>query len=142
MRRPKTSEGHTQAAIWLDVYSGQTGILPLDTKKATTLLEALKTLVTAFSAYGHTLRCFLFDNERVFQAMQNKIPGVLVRHTPTGLHNKRVERLICTMMEKVHAILAQQDYDLPDILEIELYEAALDTINCLPNSHRSGTFEV
>jgi hypothetical protein len=81
----------------------------------------------------------IFDNKPVFVSV--KVPlghqGVDAVYLPSGLHNKRVERAIMHIKEKERTMLCDLIYTLPTVLYGELLDAAIVSVNAMPDT-KSG----
>jgi hypothetical protein len=65
--------------------------------------------------------------------------GVVVETTPTGLHEKRIERHFQIIKDRKRAMLAGLSYELPPQLEAEAYLEVINWIDRIPNSNTGAS---
>jgi hypothetical protein len=120
----------------VDEKTGYAAASTLTTKSAASVMKAAKHIIAEFNQFGHRVRRVIFDDEAVLRAV--KVPlgelGVESSHTPPGLHQKRAERYIRTMKERMRAVQASLTYELPEKLHAELALSVIADMNRLPNS--------
>ncbi len=100
--------GNIQLLIGRDVY-GYGFVVGMKNKQTDTIMTACVSIKIMLESYGHQLGMLLFDSEPVFKSIQKKksiLGDVRVEYTPPGLHNKRAERFIREVKEKINAIRA------------------------------------
>jgi hypothetical protein len=134
-----TIGGNVLAVIGRDECSGFILKASSKNKKGESVLACLMTFLSYLTTFGHKSARMVFDNEAVFVSV--KVPlgheGVEAVYLPSGLHNKRVERAIRHIKERERTMLCELPYALPAILNGELLDAAIVSINAMPDT-RSG----
>jgi protein-tyrosine-phosphatase len=123
--------GHTQMLTAVDEASGHVSGVGQPTKSKGDLCDAFDTIIAFYRQHGHRIRKITTDNENVLKACKTHLglQGIELTHTPAGLHERRVERYIQTLKKRKAAILASLEFILPDELEFEAFQAAIQSIN-------------
>jgi hypothetical protein len=129
----KSIGGNTVMLYGRDVHSSYVLVSGLVSKHAQKVADAINCDIAFLKAYGHTVTGIMFDSEPTLRALENKFPGVHVFYSTPQQHNKRAERLKRELNEKVRTTRADCVLELPRSLDLELYCAAGNTINTLPN---------
>jgi hypothetical protein len=134
-----TIGGNVLAVIGRDECSGYLLKASSKNKKGESVLACLMTFLSFLSTFGHVCARMVFDNEAVFVSVRVALghEGVEAVYLPSGLHNKRVERAIRHIKECQRSMLGDLPYALPAILHGELLDAAIVSINAMPDT-RSG----
>jgi len=80
----------------IDEQSGYRVGIPTATKKRLPTLASLRSLISAFTKYNHSVKHITTDHERIFVSLQTDLAsyGVRLTHTIPGRHESRVERSI------------------------------------------------
>ena len=125
--------GHTQMLILRDYYSGYIIVIGMKDKTTNSIVNALNTAIASFASYGHTTKRIVFDHEATFVAVQGRIHGVQCTYTPSGLHNRYIERAIQDIGIKKQCAECSLPYILDSRLEVFGYENAARASNMLPN---------
>jgi hypothetical protein len=92
--------------VALDEFSNYCVGIPVVSKPL--VFSALKAIIGKFTREGHTVKAFASDNEPVIRAAKPNLEalGVKLTQTPSGFHEKRVERFIQTVKGKYRSLLA------------------------------------
>ena len=112
---------------------------PMRDKRSESIIKAMDNIKGLTQSYGHRMQTIVLDSEPTFISVHGKLQGVHCQYTPSGLHNKRIERATREVKEKMRAMEADLDYVLPSCLYYETMAAACDTINSLPNTMTGPT---
>jgi hypothetical protein len=117
----------------VDRACGLKTIVPLKTKRLNEMFSAFKTIVITFKSYGHEVKQFVSDNEKVFNSAKSFLGniGILMTFTPSGQHDQIAERATRTVKEKVNILKGGLDYELPEKLEYKAIEFAIYLLNRL-----------
>ena len=72
-------------------------------------------VVHFYNGHGRRVVIFRFDNETVFKCIAKKLEsiGINVGHSPTQMHNKRVEKYIQYVYRIMNTIKCDLDFELP-----------------------------
>ena len=106
---------------------------------AVSLISAVNTVIAFYASRNHSVKRLVFDHEAVFRSLEGKITNVQVSCTPTGLHNRFVERAVQDLKQKKACAECDLPYILDDRLEVYSYQNAADCINLLPNERTGPT---
>jgi hypothetical protein len=118
--------------IALDEFSNYCIGIPIVSKNL--VFSALKQVVGKFTRDGHTVKSFAADNEPVIRACKPDLEkiGIDLTQTPSGLHEKRVERFIQTIKGKYRSVLAGLSYVLPETLAFSCLLSVMYSSNLTP----------
>ena len=107
--------------------------MPSKTKEAVT--TAIRNIVHKYASYQHTVRIIRSDREAVFTAAESDINalGVQLHRSSPDRHEKRCERTVRTIRERMRATLGGLPYHLPGRLYANLLFHVCTSINLLPN---------
>ena len=132
---------YTCALFAVDEKSSYRFIIPMKSKNLADTLEGFKTMIAGFTVYGHIVRHFVMDDERIFNAMRRPLQEMSIQATvtPAGLHNKRCERYWQTHLQRKRSISADLPYELPGYLDYHLSLWTVYTSNCVPGKQTSRT---
>jgi hypothetical protein len=113
----------------------------MKSKSSPDVLDGFRTMIAAFTVYGHTVRHFVMDDEKIFNAMRRPLQEMSIHATvtPAGLHNKRCERYWQTHLQRTRSIRADLPYEMPVYLNSHLAQWVVYTSNSVPNRHTAST---
>ena len=133
--------GHRQWLIGRDEKSGMPYAVGMTSKTQKCVCDALDSVIAYYNQYGHKVSKYVFDNEAVFISCGDHLrrKGVEPVYTPSGMHNKRAERLVRELKDKMRCIECALPYELPDELYGEKLSAAVEAIGSLPNTNTGAT---
>ena len=97
-------------------------------------------MVNAYKSYGWTVRVIRTDRESSFRAIESTLngEGLQCEYTGRGMHERRAERAIRIVKERVRILRCTQVYKLPARLNEAAVMDIVTTLNMTPNK-RSGT---
>jgi len=97
--------------------------------------NAVKIVVNKYKSYHHTVCILRTDREAVFNAAESDINalGVQLHRSSPDRHEKRCERMVRTIRERMRATLGGLSYQLPGRLYSNLLFHVCTSINLLPN---------
>jgi hypothetical protein len=132
----KTLGGNTKALIVRERLVGHGLCRCIKSKNEEDLWKGALSAVHFYNGHGRRVVIFRFDNEIVFKCIAKKLEsiGINVGHTPTQMHNKRVEKYIQYVYRIVNTIKCDLDIEIPQELDGEVLEEAINTTNNVPNS--------
>jgi hypothetical protein len=121
--------------ISVEPNTGYTHLFKLPTKAEPDLLHAVKKVVDDYKKHGHTVRTIRSDREAVFTALTTDLStmGVSIQQTPPEQHERRAERKVRELKDKLRATLLSLPYRLPRSLYPFLAQFVVSSINMLPN---------
>jgi hypothetical protein len=124
-----------------DRYSKLKTVTFMKSKNGTEVLSSLTNVISLYLGYGNTVKQILTDNEVVFRSCSYPMmrQQVIMHYTPSGSHNKIIERAVRSLKEKVLVIKASMSYKLPPDLEHFALEHAVYLLNRYPNNHTFPT---
>jgi len=115
----------------VDEKSGYMMMCGMKDKSVESVRSGIRSIVSEVKSFGHQVKQILFDNEVVFNSV-----GVHVRegymeplYTPTGLHNRLIERYTQTVGRKTRILEADLPFILPNNLKAEVIFASKDAMN-------------
>ena len=111
--------GHRQWIVGIDEKSGLPFQAGLANKTQRSVCSGLDTVIVGFNQYGHRVKTTTFDNEPIFIACGEYLRGrgITPIYLPSGLHNKRAERLVRQLKDKMRAI----ECAIPFVIPLELH---------------------
>ncbi len=123
--------GHTQMLIAVDEKTGYGTVIPMKNKTAKELCNAFEFLVAHYRQFGQKVKKVTADSENTLRKAEKHLKMLEVEgtHTPAGMHEKRVERFIQTLKNRVRALEARLPYVLPKKLKAEAYQRAVRDYN-------------
>ena len=129
-----TLGGNNYALFCTDEKTGACYVQSIKNKAKATVCEGMTDIIAEFSSRRHRVDTVITDSEPVFMSCKTHLNtmGIVAEYTTPGLHEKRVERHIRTVKEKLSAMKASLDYELPDGLEGELLVQSVKAHNCVP----------
>lgn len=131
----KSLGGHTCAFLAVDEKTGYLSLIPLSSKHAPKLLEAIQQIVGFFKSHGHTVGTICSDSESVLKALEVHLGHMGIKYVaaPPDAHEKRVERYVQTLKRRRDAMLATLSYEMPAALEAEVLVQAVALLNQTSN---------
>ena len=137
----KTVGGNTYMLVAIEGTVGYMIVSMLKHKSHEGVLEAALKIIAIINSYGHKLKTWVFDDEVVFISIFDDLRerGIIPSTTPAGSKNKAVEIKIKELKNKSRAMRVDLDYNLPKRLYGELYTAASNAINSVPNKKTGPT---
>ena len=133
--------GYRQWLVGRDEKSSMPFQIGMQNKTQKSICDGIDVIVAFFNQYGHRVDEIVFDNEITFVAcgIHLKKCGIKPSHTPSHSHNKRAERLVREVKDKMRCLECALPYDLPDELYGEKLAAAVEAISTLPNTSTGPT---
>jgi len=115
----------------VDEKSGYVMMCGMKDKTTTSVEKAVLSIVSEVNGYGHKVDQILFDNEATFNSVADYVRRMSIEplSTPTGLHNRLIERYTQTISNKARALEADVSFVMPNYLRGETLFAAKDSIN-------------
>ena len=136
-----TSEKGTKVPYLLSVEDTVNYLMTdrIPSKRSCDLLEAFTRMIHAYKSYGWTVRLIRTDREAAFKALETALNGLGIQceYSGRGLHERRAERAIRVVKERVRILRLTQVYRLPARLNEALVIDTVMTLNMTPN-RRSG----
>jgi len=137
-----TTGGSHFFLLLIDEYTGYISFAGLANKGAKTIQKAISQIMAEYKAYGHNIKTFTADHESVFQSTELKEfinkSGCHITLTPPYQHQQRIERYVRTINDRVRCIVAGLPYIIPKFLHAEMLIAVIQSMNMLPNQHRTN----
>ena len=95
----------------------------LKDKSTDSVNNGIRNIVAEILSYGHRVESIFFDIEAVFNAcaLYVRERKILPLYTPSGLHNRLIERYTQTINNKVRILEADLPFIMPNIWELRLY---------------------
>lgn len=120
-----------------DRHSKMKTIAYIKNKSSKEILQYFQNIIDLYIGHGHSVRKILTDNEEVFRSCSYPMmrKGIIMQFTPSGQHNKIIERSVRTLKEKVNTLKASLNFKLPEILQKHCYAHALYLLNRYSNNH-------
>lgn len=111
-------------------------IVLMRNKKSATVLDAWLSVIAEYNQYGHRVQRIVTDNEQTLACAGDLLRryGIVHVPTPSGRHDKFVERHIQTLRGIQRSLLANMEYELPAKLEGELTVTAAGIMNRVTHS--------
>lgn len=109
--------------------------------KAQAQLELhLMRIVNVYKLFGHTVTVIRSDKEHVFDSVRDFLAGhaIQLMQTSPESHERKVERQVRTVRERLRATIHGLPYRLPRFLYPQLVEYVISSLNMVPNIH-TGT---
>ena len=115
-------------------------VVKVKSRQAEHLLEAFTQMANAYKSYGWRVRVIRTDREASFRAIEPNLNGLGIQceYTGRGMHERRAERAIIVIKERVQILRCTQVYKLPARLNEAAVIDIVMTLNMTPNK-RSGT---
>ena len=115
----------------VDEKSGYIMMCGMKDKTTASVEKAILSIVSEINGYGHKVDQILFDNEETFNSAADYVRRMSIEpmRTPTGLHNRLIERYTQTISNKARALEADIPFVMPDYLRGETLFAAKDSVN-------------
>lgn len=113
----------------------------LSSKATNILCQGFESIISELKSHGHQVKRIIIDHENALLSCKTFLAnkGIELIELPKGYHEKFAERCIQTLKQRKRAILASLPYELPHVLEAELYYASAYGCNATP-CERSGLF--
>jgi len=127
-----TSLGGSKWILYaVDEKTGYILMYGLKDKSTDSVNNGIRNIVAEISSYGHRVERILFDNEAGFNAcaLYVRERKILPLYTPSGLHNRLIERYTQTINNKVRILEVDLPFMMPSYLGAETIFAAKDSIN-------------
>ena len=131
-------QGYKQMLVVVDYYSGNKTVTGMIDKSTKSITDALNTLVAYYYSHNHIVERVVFDHEANFVALINKIPKIICSYTPSGSHNRRAERAIQELKQRIRCILEDLPYEIDPRLQVLLWQNAAISSNLLTNERTPG----
>ena len=115
-------------------------VVKVQSRQAENSSEAFMRMVNAYKSYGWTVHVIITDREASFRAIESSLnaKGIQYKYTGLGMHERRAERAIRIVKERVQILRYTQVYKLPARLNKAAVMDIVTTLNMTPNK-RSGT---
>ena len=112
-----------------------TVLVPLDDRKANTVVKAFTAVVSTYHSHRLRVRFIRSDREGAFIAMEPALNqlGVSLQRTATNRHSRRAERFIRTMKNLFRSVLASLPFRLPLAFYGHLLADIVSYLNLTPN---------
>ena len=90
-------------------------VVKVKSRQAEHLADAFIRMVNAYKSYGWTVRVIRTDRKASFRAIESTLnsAGIQCEYTGRGLHERRAERAIRIIKERVRILRCTQVYKLP-----------------------------
>lgn len=133
--------GNTQLLLARDRRSSLFMCVAMKSKEKDCIYKACTQLSAFMKSHGHTTKHFVFDNEPTLVAAKVALEkdGFQTTYSPTGLHNKVIERGTRDVKTRMRCMEADLKYELPNVLYFELMMAAVNCLNSVPNDMTGPT---
>ena len=131
-------QGYKQMLVVVDYYSGNKTVTGMVDKSTKSITDALNTLVAYYYSHNHIVERIVFDHEANFVALINKLPKIICSYTPSGAHNRRAERAIQELKQRIRCILEDLPYEIDPRLQVLLWQNAAISANLLTNERTPG----
>jgi hypothetical protein len=123
----------------MDDHTDWVFTIKLPTKKRENVAEAFSKIFAALKSWGHSPGTVRTDPEAVFKSITPDVNniGYRMEHSGVGRHEKKVERFVRTLKERIRTVRHSLPYTLPRKLTRHLVAAIVSTHNMTP-SYRSA----
>ena len=120
----------------VDSYSNMLHITRLNSKHNDDVNNALEVIIAEYKRYGHTIEEIISDSEPTLKASNTflGLRGIKLRLTPPHMHNRRLERQVRTVKQRMRALRSASQVDIPYSLDGEIAKTAVMLINDMTNS--------
>ena len=117
--RHTTLGGSNWILYAVDEKSGYIMMCGMKDKTTASVEKAIMSVVSEINGYGHKVDQILFDNEATFNSAADYVRRMSIEpmSTPTGLHNRLIERYTQTISNKARALEADIPFVMPDYLQ-------------------------
>lgn len=107
----------------------------IDSKSKNVLMQALTDIVSDYRGNDHKFSKLRSDNEPAMTTLKSNLNklGILLEHSEDYRHNKRAERYVRTVRERMLAVLSGSDTPIPSFLYPDLLQYVTRAINCTFN---------
>jgi len=131
--------GFTFYVLSVDEFTGYLVAIGIRSKHHTEVASAFDELISLYKSNQHTISNIMADHESVFVSVGTWLGhrGIKLNLNAPYDHQKRIERYVRTINDRIRSILCGLNYVLPAWLYGELLQYVLYTINSLPNSIHS-----
>jgi hypothetical protein len=112
-------------------------IVPLSSKSAAKVGEALMTIILKYRSFGFFIKAFYSDRDSVFianEVMLNSV-GAQLKLSSTGRHERRAERLIRTVKDRLRSLKQSSPYPWPLAFNSHAIMFIAGSLNLTPNKH-------
>lgn len=101
------------------------------------VMNAFDTIKAEFTRHNHKIGTVIFDSEPTLLACNTALgkQGIIMGATQPHLHNRRVERQVQTIKQRIRALRASSQVVFPDALQGELWQSAIYSLNDVLNSN-------
>jgi hypothetical protein len=125
----------------VDEKCAYTYAIPIESKSAMNICSALDKLIDHYIMHKHRILKICSDDEASLRATKSflNLKGIILSHTPAGLHERRAERYIQTLKARCRSSLAALSYHVDSKLYSELYCHHTRLMNATPN-HVTGEY--
>jgi len=108
----------------------------LESKSAQKLLDGIMSIVYDLHSYGHQVDTIRTDREAVFVSLSQILSavGIHMEFASPDQHEKKAERMIRVIKERIRCILHSLLYTLPRSMYKYLNEFVVSCINMVPNT--------
>lgn len=126
--------------ITVDEASGYITSSLIPDRNSDTLFKKLIDIINFYKANDLIVKNIRSDSEPGLAAIKLKLQekGILLTQMVANAHEKKAERNIRTLKEKIRSIAFSLEFKIPKCLNEHLVEHATQCMNCLPNVHTSG----
>jgi hypothetical protein len=119
----------------VDSYSNMLHITRLNSKHNDDVNNALEVIITEYKRYGHTIEEIISDSEPTLKASNTflGLRGIKLGQTPPHMHNRRLERQVRTIKQRMRALRSASQVDIPYSLDAEMAKTAVLLLNDMTN---------
>jgi hypothetical protein len=134
-----TNKGKIPFIILKDDFSDYTLGKRLTSKKKEEVADGLTAMLNQFKAWGHSPGTLRTDAENVFKFVTSTVNGLgwRMEFTQPGRHERKVERFIRDVRDRVRTVIDSLKYRLPKKLYSDLVASIIATSNMLPSARSS-----
>jgi hypothetical protein len=135
--KTETIGGNTWSMIAMDDKSSYISVIGMKSKTTKSITDAIKQIILFYNQHGHKVEAFMMDPERTLLSAKDFLSSVGVRMHDIipGLHERKLERTIRTIVERERTLKADLPYELPSTLDGELRYHITDILNATPNTN-------
>ena len=129
--------GYKYLLLCVDSYSNFVIAARINGKKIPeNIMQAFTAIQAEFTRYKHEITKVIFDSEATLLACNTPLGEleVIVGATQPYLHNRRVERQVQTIKQRIRALRAGSQVVFPDTLQGELWQNAIYSLNDVLNA--------
>ena len=115
-------------------------VAKLRNKARPAVADALSKVIARYRSYGRIVHILRTDREVIFDAVERDINnlGVQLKRTSPDRHEKKSERAVRTIRERMRATLGGLSYRLPGRLYNHLLTHVVSSLNVVPNDCTAG----